>query len=113
VWELKRGFCITCFVVYGIERKKSETKNIFVGSGHTSWRLYGATTNRRLLDKTVLLDLKKPWSFLFSSEGDSGNSEKKGELRSPKNFDKNAENGVWWGILLKARTYFEEISSKD
>ncbi len=53
-------------------------------------------TNRRLLDKTVLLELKKPWSFLFFSEGDSENSEKKGELCSPKFFDKNDKSPLWW-----------------
>ncbi len=47
-------------------------------------------TNRRLLDKTCYLELKKPWSFLFFSEGDSGNSEKNGEPCSPKFFENRA-----------------------
>ncbi|MFH1957568.1 MAG: recombinase family protein, partial [bacterium] len=54
-------------------------------------------TNRRLLDKTFLLDLEKPWSFLFSSEGDSGNSEKNGELRSPNFFENRATSLKWSG----------------
>ncbi len=54
-------------------------------------------TNRRLLDKSCYLNLKKPWSFLFFSEGDSGNSEKNGEPCSPKFFENQRRSLKWSG----------------
>ena len=77
-----------------------ETKILFVGSE--------ATTNRRLLDKAVLLELKKPWSLLPFPADKFEKSLKNSERSEPKKNYKNRQKPLWWSILFLARTYFEQ-----
>ncbi|MCD6413702.1 MAG: recombinase family protein, partial [Elusimicrobia bacterium] len=52
-------------------------------------------TNRRLLDKTFLLDWKKPWSFLVSLDGELKNPSKTGLRSRPAKKLKNQQSPVW------------------
>jgi len=52
-------------------------------------------TNRRLLDRKILFDWKKPWDILASFVGNSGKPSKNGRQKRPKNFYKSEQRPMW------------------
>jgi len=52
-------------------------------------------TNRRLLDREILLDWKKPWDILAFFVANSGKPSKNGRQRRPKNFYKSEQRPMW------------------
>jgi len=70
-------------------------------------------TNRRLLNRIVLLDFKKPFDLIPYYKS---SYEKEILAKTPsKNFDlslKNPQSYIWSQLLNAARTYFETSMTK-
>ena len=66
------------------------------------------TTNRRLLDKKVILDFKKPFDLTFEyiSTYDKKFFAKK-DFKNSSFSSENASNPMWSQLLNVVRSYFE------
>ncbi len=69
------------------------------------------TTNRRLRDKKVILDFKKPFDLTleYISTYDNKFFAQK-DFKNPSFSSENASNSTWSQLLNAVRTYFEENS---
>ena len=70
-------------------------------------------TNRRLLNRKIILDFKKPFD-LISYYKSSYNKEvlAQKDFRNPSLSAENPQSIIWSQLLNAARTYFERIATK-
>jgi hypothetical protein len=70
-------------------------------------------TNRRLLDRKITLDFKKPFDLIpYYKRSYDKKVLVENNLKNPSSFPKNSPSQVWSQLLNAARTYFETIAAK-
>jgi len=68
-----------------------------------------ATSNRRLLDRIVLLDFEKPFDLIPEYKRVYENQNRvEARLKRLSSSSKKSQSFIWSQLLNAARTYFEE-----
>ena len=62
-------------------------------------------SNRRIFDQRLFVDFKKPWNYLYFLPAET---RAEGEVAT-----KNEVNRLWWCLLDKVRTYYEQNPDAD